>query len=146
METLRSILWNIRNHQPKPIHTVSHPIHLNHHNSAVRTSSFMYVNMFLISLWHFIIYDPVVGNTAQLGMLLPSGRWVMCWFILLCWLAFGGGSYCPQAICPPSTAWRRCRHDDAGPGAISCLQVLDGMPFVANNVSFKQGKTVCECL
>jgi DNA mismatch repair protein MSH2 len=28
----------------------------------------------------------------------------------------------------------------------SCLEVLDGMPFIANNVSFKQGKTVCEFL
>jgi DNA mismatch repair protein MSH2 len=27
-----------------------------------------------------------------------------------------------------------------------CLEVLDGMPFIANNVSLKQGKTVCECL
>jgi len=27
-----------------------------------------------------------------------------------------------------------------------CLEVLDGMLFVANNVSFKQGKRVCECL
>jgi DNA mismatch repair protein MSH2 len=27
-----------------------------------------------------------------------------------------------------------------------CLEVLDGMSFIANNVSFKQGKTVCECL
>jgi hypothetical protein len=26
------------------------------------------------------------------------------------------------------------------------LEVLDGMPFITNNVSFKQGKTVCECL
>jgi len=28
----------------------------------------------------------------------------------------------------------------------SCLEVLDGMLFSANNVSFKQGKTVCVCL
>jgi len=64
-------------HQPKPNHTVSRPRHLNCHNSAVRTSCFMYMSVFFISLWHFIIYDPVVGNTAQLVMLLPCGRWVM---------------------------------------------------------------------
>ena len=28
----------------------------------------------------------------------------------------------------------------------SCLEVLDGMLFSANNVSFKQGKSVCVCL
>jgi DNA mismatch repair protein MSH2 len=27
-----------------------------------------------------------------------------------------------------------------------CLEMLDGMSFIANNVSFKQVKTVCECL
>jgi DNA mismatch repair protein MSH2 len=27
-----------------------------------------------------------------------------------------------------------------------CLEVLDGMSFIANNVSFKEVKTVCECL
>jgi DNA mismatch repair protein MSH2 len=27
-----------------------------------------------------------------------------------------------------------------------CLEVLDGISFIANNASFKQGKTVCECL
>jgi len=27
-----------------------------------------------------------------------------------------------------------------------CLEVLDGTSFIASNVSFKQGKTVCECL
>ena len=27
-----------------------------------------------------------------------------------------------------------------------CLEVLDGMSFIVSNVSFKQGKTVCECL
>ena len=27
-----------------------------------------------------------------------------------------------------------------------CLEVLDGMLFIASNVSFKQGKTVYECL
>jgi DNA mismatch repair protein MSH2 len=27
-----------------------------------------------------------------------------------------------------------------------CLDVLDDMLFFANNVSFKQGKTICECL
>ena len=66
---------------------MSHPRFLDHHISAVRTSSFMYVSMFFISVWHFIIYDPI-GNTAQLGMLLPSGRGVMCWFVLMCYLAF----------------------------------------------------------
>ena len=106
-------------HQSKPIHTLSHPRHLNCHNSTVRTSSFMYVSVFLISLWHFIIYDLVVGNTAQLGMLLPYGRWVMCCFILMFWLVFGGGSYCPQAVCPPSAARQRSGRDDVGPGVPS---------------------------
>jgi len=68
--------------------TLSHPRQLNRHNSAVRPSGFMYVSVFLVWLWHFMIYYPVVGNTAQVGMLLPSGRWVICWFILMCWLAF----------------------------------------------------------
>ena len=27
-----------------------------------------------------------------------------------------------------------------------CLEVPDGMSFIYSNVSFKQGKTVCECL
>jgi DNA mismatch repair protein MSH2 len=27
-----------------------------------------------------------------------------------------------------------------------CLEVLDGMSFVASKLSFRQGKTVCECL
>jgi DNA mismatch repair protein MSH2 len=27
-----------------------------------------------------------------------------------------------------------------------CLEVLNSMSFIANNVSFKQVKTVCECL
>jgi hypothetical protein len=26
------------------------------------------------------------------------------------------------------------------------LEAQDGMSFIANNVYFKQGKTVCECL
>jgi len=77
--------FELSDHHPQPNHTLSHPTHLNHHNSAVRTSSFMYVSVFLISLWHFIIYDPVVGNTAQLGMLLPSGGWVMCWLAFRRW-------------------------------------------------------------
>jgi hypothetical protein len=59
--------------QHKPHHTLSHLTHLNCHNSAVRTSRFMYVSVFFISLRHFIIYDLVVGNTAQLGMLLLCG-------------------------------------------------------------------------
>jgi len=103
METLWSILWNVRNHQSKRNHTVSHPRHLNHHNSAVRTSSFMYVSVFLISLWHFIIYDPVAGNTAQLVMLLPSGRWVISWFVLMCWLAFRR-----RQLLPPSRMSAQC--------------------------------------
>jgi DNA mismatch repair protein MSH2 len=27
-----------------------------------------------------------------------------------------------------------------------CLEVLDGMSFIASNVSYKQGKTVSECV
>ena len=27
-----------------------------------------------------------------------------------------------------------------------CLEMLDGILFIANNVSFKRGKIVCECL
>jgi hypothetical protein len=40
----------------------------------------------------------------------------------------GAGMMMPDQVCHPY------------------LEVLDGMSFIANNVSFKQGKTVCECL
>jgi hypothetical protein len=46
----------------------------------------MYVSVILISLLHFIIYDPVVGNTAQLGMLLLFGRCVLLSQQYLRWL------------------------------------------------------------
>jgi len=89
--------FELSDHHPQPNHTLSHPTHLNHHNSAVRTSSFMYVSVFLISLWHFIIYYPVVGNTVHLGMLLLSGRWVLWWFVLMCWLVFWRRQLLPRS-------------------------------------------------
>ena len=146
METIWSILSNVRDHQSKPNHTVSHPRHLNRHISAVRISSSMYVNVFLISLWHFIIYDPVVGNAAQLGMLLPSGRWVMCWLVLMCCLGFQRRKLLPPKpyVCP-------VLHDEfVGIMMLDqmrhpCLEVLDGMSFIAS-VSFgrvRQSVSVC---
>ena len=116
---------------------------MNHHNSAVRTSSFMYVSMFLISVWHFIIYDPV-GNTAQLGMLLLSGRWVMSWFILMCSLAFQR-----QQQLPPRQYVRPVLHDEVvGMMMLDqvrhpCLEALNGMSFIASNVPTLNSLSLC---
>jgi len=108
---------------------MSHSRLLNHHNSAVRISSFMYVSVFLISLFHFIIYDPV-GNTAQLGMRLLSGRWV-------------------RQLLPPKPCVCPVLHDEfVGMMMLDqvrhpCLVALDGMSFIASNVPTLNSLFLC---
>ena len=122
---------------------MSHARLLNHQNSAVRISSFMYVSVFLISLSHFIIYDPVC-NAAQLGMRLPSGRWVMCWFVLICCLAFQRWQLLPPKpyVCP-------VLHDEVvGKMMLDqvrhpCWETLYGMSFIASNVPTLNSLSLC---
>jgi hypothetical protein len=60
-------------------------------------------------------------------------------------------SFLEVAVSAPKPSVHPVLHDE-GAGRMMLdqerhlVEVLDGMSFFANNVSFKQGNTVCECL